>query len=197
MGDGEGSKAMTIYIVACFLLAMVALVGYKFANQDREELAGEYVSLAGQFADMSAAYAWNINDYYRKVEAGLIKPIDKDVRDNTHIRLREIADDLKIKDSTGNDDHFDIGKPKQKLINKMYWEYTLDVKLKNVTQTEWAVFLSHAQVATREYAHVKEIKIDRDVRRFDRMNIVANRDGDSTFWTVEFTFVWFGPKNEN
>jgi len=26
---------------------------------------------------------------------------------------------------------------------------------------------------------------------------VANRDGDSTFWTVEFTFVWFGPKNEN
>ncbi|MEZ5993719.1 MAG: hypothetical protein R3E76_15405 [Planctomycetota bacterium] len=66
MGDGEGSKAMTIYIVACFLLAMVALVGYKYKNEEREELSTEYVNLAGQFADMSAAYAPNINDYYRK-----------------------------------------------------------------------------------------------------------------------------------
>lgn len=202
MGDGEGSKAMTIYIVACFALAMVALMGYKYANEDREDLSSEYVNLAGQFADMSAAYAYSIDEYYRKVEAGLIKPVNKEVRDNTHVLLREIAsanppDGVGITEGAGNEDHLDVGTPTQKLVNKLYWEYSLKVKLKNVTQTEWAVFLSKAQYATREYAHVQEIKIDRTQRRFDRIDIAADRAADHSLWTVEFTFVWFGPKDES
>lgn len=86
MNEQEGSKAMTIYIVACFVLAMVALVGYKFKNDERSDLSTEYLDLAGKFADISAAYAPNINDYYRKVKDGVIKPpADKDVRDNTYV----------------------------------------------------------------------------------------------------------------
>ena len=196
MGDGEGSKAMTIYIVACFLLAMVALVGYKYKNEEREELSTEYVNLAGQFADMSAAYAPNINDYYRKVEAGLIKRVDKDVRDQTHVTLGKIAEKLGILEAAGNDDHLDMGTPRQKVINKMYTEYTLQMKLKNVTQTEWAVFLSQAQHETHEYAHIQSIRMDRVMRRFDRMNIVADNGKDDALWTVEIVMVWFGPLDE-
>lgn len=196
MGDGEGNKAMTIYIVACFLLAMVALVGYKLKNDEREERSAEYVNLAGQFADMSGAYAPNINDYYRKVEAGLIKLVDKDVRDKTHVSLGKIAEDLGILEGAGNDDHLDMGTPREKVVNKMYVEYTLQMKLKNVTQTEWAVFLSQAQHETHEYAHVQSIRIDRENRRFDRMNIVADNGKDDALWTVEIEFVWFGPLSE-
>ena len=197
MEGNEGSKYMTIYIVACFALAMVALMGYKFANQDREELSNEYVDLAGKFADMSAAYAPNINDYYRKVEDGLIKRIDKDVRDNTHVKLREIANKLGINEGAGADDHLDMGTPKQKLINKLYWEYTLEVELKNVTQTEWAVFLSQAQHETREYADLESIKVDRTESRYARLDVSKDRNADDSLWNVTVTFVWFGPKDEN
>ena len=115
MGE-EGSKAMTIYIVACFLLAMVALVGYKFANEKRLELSGEYVQLSQSVADVQAAFAPNINDYYRKVKDGDIKPIDKAARDNTHVRLGEIADKLNIKSGAGTDDHLDMGTPTSKTV---------------------------------------------------------------------------------
>jgi hypothetical protein len=195
MGE-EGSKAMTIYIVACFMLAMVALVGYKFVNEEREALSSEYVNLAGSFADMSAAFAPNINEYYRKVKDGQIKPIDKDARDNTHVRLGEIANKLGIMAGTGADDHLDVGTPVSKVVNKMYREYTLVVELKKVTQTEWAVFLSQAQHETREYAFVQSIKCARDERRYARLEISKDRNGDDALWNVVITFVWFGPLNE-
>ncbi|MCB9933458.1 MAG: hypothetical protein H6841_08560 [Planctomycetes bacterium] len=197
MGEKEGSKVMTIYIVACFLLAMVALVGYKFANQEREELSNEYVDLAGKYADMSAAYAPNINDYYRKVKNGEIEEVDKEVRDNTHVKLREIANKLGIKEGTGADNHLDMGFPKKKLVNKMYTEYTLEVKLNQVTQTEWAVFLSQAQDATKKYAHVASIKADRVERRYGRLDIAQSGKTDRALWNVVLTFVWFGPKEES
>lgn len=195
MGE-EGSKAMTIYIVACFLLAMVALVGYKFVNDERETLSDEYVLLAGSFADMSAAFAPNINEYYRKVKDGQIKPPDKEARDNTHVRLSEIANKLGIREGTGADDHLDVGTPVNKVVNKLYREYTVVVDLKNVTQTEWAVFLSQAQHETREYAFVQSIKCARAERRFGRLDISKDRTDDDALWTVVITFVWFGPLNE-
>jgi hypothetical protein len=192
----EGSKAMTIYIVACFVLAMVALVGYKFVNEEREALSTEYVNLAGSFADMSAAFALNINDYYRKVDSGQIKPLDKEARDSTHVRLGDIAGKLGIKEGTGTEDHLDMGTPVDKVINKLYREYTLTAELKNVTQIEWATFLSQAQHATREYAFVKSIKCNRAERRYARLDVSKNRDDDDALWNVTITFVWFAPLNE-
>ena len=196
MGENEGSKYMTIYIMVCFLLAMVALVGYKFKNEEREELALEYVDLAGKFADMSAAFAPNVNDYYRKVADGVIKPVDKNVRDNTHVKLREIANNLGIREGTGNEDHLDMGTPRQKLVNKMYVEYTLELELKNVTQTEWAVFLSQSQAETAKYADLQSIKIARTETRYSRLNISKDRNADTALWRVIITFIWFGPKDE-
>jgi hypothetical protein len=195
MGE-EGSKAMTVYIVACFLLAMGALVGYKFVNDERETLSTDYVQLAVQFADIQAAFAPNINSYYSKVKAGLIKPPDKEARDNTHVRLGEIANKLGIREGTGAEDHLDVGTPVSKVAHKSYREYTLVVELKNVTQTEWAVFLSQAQHETREYAFVQTIRCNRAERRFARLDVSKTRDDDKALWNVTITFVWFGPLNE-
>jgi hypothetical protein len=192
----EGSKAMTIYIVACFLLAMGALVGYKFVNEQRETLSTDYVQLAGSFADISAAFAPNINEYYRKVKDGQIKPPDKEARDNTHVRLRELAKPLGITEGTGPDDHLDMGTPVSKPVQRLYLEYTLVVELKNVTQTQWAVFLSQAQHETREYAFVQSIKCARAERRYNRLDVSKDRNDDDALWTVVITFVWFGPLNE-
>lgn len=197
MGEQDGSKVMSIYIVACFALAMVALVGYKFANEERNELASEYVDLAGKYADISAAYAPNINDYYRKVKDGQIKPPDKAMRDATHVTLRAIAKDLKILEGTGAENHLDMGFPKKALKNKAYTEYTLEVKLNNVTQMQWGAFLENALQATKEYAYVASIKVDRAERRFARINISEDRAGDRMMWNVVITFVWFGPKEES
>ena len=197
MNEQEGGKAMTIYIVACFVLAMVALVGYKFKNDERAELSTEYVDLAGKFADISAAYAPNINDYYRKVKDGVIKPpADKEVRDNTHVHLRKIAEKLGINEGTGADDHLDIITHRATPKYKRYLEYSVDVRLKNVTQSEWAVFLSRAQHETREYTHVAKIDVERAERRFARMNIVKDIKSDRSMWDVTITFVWFGPLEE-
>ena len=196
MGDGEGSKAMTIYIVACFALAMMALIGYKYVNDQRSDLETEYIDLANRVADISGAYALNINDYYRKVQAGEIKVVDKEVRDGTRTALREIADKLGIKSGSGEDNHLDMGFQRERLVNRQYTEYSLEVSLNNVTQTEWAVFLSQAQHATREYAHVQNVRIDRAERRFARMEIVKDRNADSTLWNVKIKFIWFGPKDD-
>jgi hypothetical protein len=195
MGE-EGSKAMTIYIVACFLLAMVALVGYKFVNEERQELSGEYVTLAGSFADMSAAFAPNINEYYRKVKDGQIKPPDKTARDNTHVRLGEIANKLGIVEGVGADNHQKIGTPVGKVVNRLYYEYTLVAELLNVTQTEWAVFLSQAQHETREYAFIQSIKCTRSERRYSKLDVSKDRNDDDALWNVTITLVWFGPLNE-
>jgi hypothetical protein len=197
MGEQEGSKVMSIYIVACFALAMVALVGYKFSNEERNELASEYVDLAGKYADISAAYAPNINDYYRKVADGQIQEVNKEVRDSTHVALREIANANGIKEGTGADNHLDMGFPKKALKNKLYTEYTLEVKLLNVTQQQWAVFLSQAQDATKKYAHVASVKADRAERRYARIGISESRQADRMLWNVVITFVWFGPKEES
>ena len=174
--------------------ALVALVGYKFKNDERGELSAEYVDLAGKFADISAAYAPNINDYYRKVKDGVIKPpADKDIRDNTHVHLRGIAEKLGINEGTGTSGpRMNRGTPKF----KRYQEYSVDVRLKNVTQSEWAVFLSRAQHETREYTHVAKIDVERAERRFARMNIVKDIKGDRSLWDVTITFVWFGPLEE-
>lgn len=195
MNEQDGSKAMTVYIVACFVLAMVALMGYKLKNDERDELSGEYLNLAGRFADISAAFAPNINDYYRKVKDGVIKPpADKDVRDNTHVKLGEIATQLGIRESTGADDRLDVITNRRDTKFRRYYEYSVDVRLKNVTQLEWARFLSNAQHETREYTHVAKIKAERVERRFQRVSIMPDTDAkrDRSLWNVTITFVWFG-----
>ena len=196
MGDGEGSKAMSIYIVVCFALAMGALIGYKLTNDRRADLETEYINLANRVADISGAYSLNIDAYYRKVEAGDIKVIDKTVRDATRTQLREVADKIGIKSGTGVDNHIDLGFVRQRLVNRQYTEYWIEVTLYNVTQTEWALFLSQTQHATREYAHVASIRIDRADTAFARMGIVKDRKSDHTLWKVIIKYVWFGPKEE-
>lgn len=198
MGDQDGSKAMTVYIVACFVLALGALVLFKFQEDKRDSLSGEVRDLTTKFADMHSALALNIRDYYRKVAEKQINPIDDEVKDNTDVEMRRIAEKLGITSGVGKDDHLDINEDRR-VVNKLYIEYSCTVKLKQVSQAKWAVFLSQAQYATREYAVVQNIDLQRADRTFQRMKVAPKgSDGkyrDDAMWDATITFVWFGPLN--
>lgn len=202
--SGESSNAMTIYVVVCFLLAGVAMVAYKYNNDMREELRTEYESLTGKYADISGALSPNIADFYRKVKSGEIQQADKTVRDNTHVRLNSVANLLQIKEGTGADDRLDIGLPKgekKKAGGTEYLEYSVEVKLKNVTQSEWAAFISNALVnkdfGVSEYARIETLELTRVEARYAKIELVANNGGkwqDRSLWNARMTFVWFAPK---
>lgn len=201
---GEGSNAMTIYVVVCFVLAAAAMVAYKYNNDRREELRGEYENLTGKYADISGALSPNIADYYRKVKSGDIRPADKEKRDNTHVNLSSVAKLLNINEGTGADDRLDIGLPraeKKKAGTTEYFEYSVDVKLKNVTQSEWAAFMSnalvHKDLGVSEYARIETLELNRVESRYAKIELVANNGGkwqDRSLWNARLVFVWFGPK---
>lgn len=196
MGDHEGSRAMTIYIVVCFVLAMGALVAYKTYNDRRVEAADDYVKLAEQYADISAAYSRNIRQYYRMKNSGELDVVDKDYRDNTHVMLRQLAEKLGITQRTGGEDRLTITPKSSEKEREGYNEYTVDVKLQNVTQGEWTTFVRNARSQTYKYARISSIKVNRDNQRFDRIKIVDNVDRDRTLWTVEMTFIWFEERDD-
>ncbi|MCC7508856.1 MAG: hypothetical protein IT464_05745 [Planctomycetes bacterium] len=192
MAEQEGSKAMSIYIVACFALAMVALIGYKFTNDQRDTLSGDYVAAAGKFADISVAYSPNIGDYYYKVKQEIIKPPDREMMNNTHVTMRSIAAELNIQET---DNRFNVtpgrGEPK-KVGKERYLEYKCKVTLDSVTQTEWTAFLQNALQATDKYAVTQSISIERKQRTFGKVDIV--KGNDLSQWKVTIEFVWFGPE---
>lgn len=206
MQDGaEGSKAMNAYIVICFLLAAVALVAYKLTNDKRVELSDEYTTLAQKVADIQGGLSPNIADYYRKVKGGQITKIDSGTKDNTHLALKAIAEELGIKESAGADDRLDVIPERGKLQNRQYYEYGCTVTLKGVTQSEWAAFLRKVMdpLADKnvldQYVVVESVDIKRREQRFNKMEIyteVGGRFVDRSIWDVTFRFVWFLNKDE-
>ncbi len=197
--EQEGSKAMTIYIVACFALAMGALVAFKFTKESRDENATEYVALNRKNVDISGAYSPSIRSWYRGVRNGDYKPVDKYTKDNTPATLKAIAEKIGIRQGTGNNDRLQIpataGPGKEKY--KKYREYEVMVRLKNVSQAEWAQFLQESSIETGKWTHVKKINLKRTESKYAKIPISpesGNRYVDRTRWDVDVTFVWFGPK---
>lgn len=201
----EGSKAMNAYIVICFLLAAVALVAYKLNNDKRVELSDEYETLAQKVADIQGGLSPNIADYYRKRKAGQIVSFNKEVKDNTHLSLKAIAEELGIKESAGTDDRLDVVPERGKLQFKEYYEYGCTVTLKGVTQSEWAAFLRKVMDPLAEknvldqYVVVESLDVKRKEQRFNKQEIyteVGGRFVDRSLWDATFRFVWFLSKDE-
>jgi len=203
--SGEGSKAMNAYIVICFVLAAAALIAYKMSNDKRVELSDEYKTLAQKVADIQGGLAPNIADYYRKRKAGQIFTVDKDVKDNTHLALKQIAEELGIKESAGTDDRLDVVPERGKLQFREYYEFGCTVTLKGVTQSEWAAFLRKVMDPLAEknlldqYVVVESIDIKRKEQRFNKQDIyneVGGRFVDRSIWDATFRFVWYLSKDE-
>lgn len=191
MAEQEGSKAMTIYIVACFALAMVALIGYKFTNEKRDTLSGDYVSSAARYADINV-YSLNIGDYYYKRSQGLINAPDRDDMAKTHEKLRNIAAKHGIQET---DNRFNVtpGRGEQKKVGKeRYLEYKTRAVLDNVMMSEWQAFLEDSINETGKYAVIQSINLERKQRTFNRIEIAKGTDFAQ--WKVTIEYVWFGPE---
>lgn len=206
--QAEGSKAMTIYIVVCFVLAAGALLAYKVMNDKRTELAAEYRARYQNVVDIQAALAPSINDYYRKVKSGEIRTVNKAVKDSTQTALREVAEKLAInEDGDVKLDRLDFEAEKNQEKKAFgYIEYGLTVTLKNVTQDDWAKFLRNVldpfsqENVLDDYISVATIDATRVVSDYKKMVASEQRAdksyADDSLWKVTIKFVWFATLDE-
>src|SRR5262245_28191073 len=98
MQDKEGSKAMTIYIVICFLLAGAAGVGFKLKMTERDELSSDYSRLYTLNQKVGFELSPNIADYWSRVAQGTLKPVTQQVKDGTPSALIKLAEKHNLKD---------------------------------------------------------------------------------------------------
>jgi hypothetical protein len=207
--QAEGSKAMTIYIVICFVLAAGALLAYKVMNDKRTELAAEYRARFQNVVDIQAALAPSIQDYYRRVANKEIRTVDKNVKDSTPTALREIAKGVGsgILEDTGVNDRLDIEPDTQKTNKQQrYIEYGCTVTLKNVTQSEWALFLRNvldpfdSKNVLDDYVTVASIEAVHLETNYKKMAASESQPGgtyrDASPWKVTIKFIWFATMDE-
>src|SRR5690349_9474117 len=98
MQDKEGSKAMSIYILICFLLAGAAGVGFKLKMTERDELSSEYARLYLLNQKVGTELSPNIADYWTRVDDGRLIPVEQATRDATPTTLINIAAARKLGD---------------------------------------------------------------------------------------------------
>lgn len=191
MGQQDGSKAMTIYIVVCFALAMAALVGYKLMNDKRSVLADDYARASNQFADISLGYARNINNFHFGHKQGQYQRNDLATMMDTPQEFRRILEAAPIGMKEGARDGFTIS-TREEIKGRgenRYVEWKCTVVLDQVTQRQWMAFLSSAVRHSSQYASVETINVQRRDSNFSGMDQV--RGADSSKWRVTFEFVWF------
>ena len=196
MGEQEGSKAMTIYIVVCFVLAAAGLVGYKMMEDRRASLATRYGELAAKIQDMGGARSPSIRDYWNKVQLGLITPLDREAMDNTHNVLREVAKEVGINEAANQFrvDPAGSGADKGSGDDK-YKEYKCTVDLRDVTARQWKDFLARSLDRVSKYAVIEVLNAERMARRPEEVEI-SPTGVDNGKWTVRIEYVWFGPMPE-
>lgn len=198
MQDKEGSKAMTIYILVCFLLAGAAGVGFKLKMTERDELAEEYSRLYTLNQKVGLELTPNIVDYWNKVSNGTLKPVTPEIKAGTPSALIKLAEEHGLKDTQGNDDQFDIQSTPTPTDKRAYMEYKIEVKLKNVTMGQWERFISEAESKLKiyEYGWITDLRIDRVDQRYEKITEMTGPGSDSSLWTVTLTIRWFGPPKQ-
>ncbi len=200
MAEQEGSKAMSIYIVACFVLAAVALVGYKVMEDRRNELASDYEALAANLHEIAGVYYPSINEYYYMVKLGLIEPHDQGAMDNAPSALRQLAEErYQLTAGVGDANQLVVTPPpgggrEVRVGRESYREYRCRVDLRRVSQAQWQGYLADSVQLLSKFAVLESLTVKRDQVRFDRIDVTSGASGaDSTRWNVTFEFVWFGP----
>lgn len=194
MAEQEGSKAMTVYIVVCFALAMAALVGYKVMNDKRSSLADDYRRSSNQFADISLGYARNINNFYFGQSQGQYQRNDLETMAATPVEFRRIAQDRwGIQEGASGHTISSRSDEKGRGDNR-YKEWRCTVTLDQVTQRQWMGFLGDAVRHSAQYATVDTIRLDRRDANFNNMREVSGSDPSK--WRVTIEFVWFTPSSQ-
>ncbi|MCC6575433.1 MAG: hypothetical protein IT462_16775 [Planctomycetes bacterium] len=196
--ERDGSKAMTVYIIICFTLALAAGVGYKLMNDRREELIGDYPSLRKNIQEIDSGGGRgllpSVANYYELVRSGEIQQPSEDDKRDIPIYLAEIAAKLQLADTTGPQDQIDIPTAPQSNAQPSmgYMDFTLDVVLKGVSQSQWNQFLIEVKdhPILKRYVSVTKLTIQRTEDNYAKITV---GDGfvDGTRWKVTFTLTWY------
>ncbi len=194
MKEKDGSRAMTAYILICFLLAGAAGVGYKLRMERRDELADSYGRLYTMNQKIGLELAPNIDKYYQLVASEELKPIDANAKAATPEECMKIADSLNLKQGVGADDKVDIPGTPSLADKKSYVEYRIEIKLKNVLMGQWEAFLTQVRERFSKYAWVTDLRVDRTDVAYAKVGEMEKEGSDSSLWNVSFTLRWFGPK---
>jgi hypothetical protein len=195
MQDKEGSKAMGVYIVVCFALAIAAGVGFKLKMNEREEMENEYSRLYGRNLRIARELSPNIADYWVRVSDGRLVPVDQEKKDGTPSALISLAEKHGLKDTKGEDDQFDIQTTPTPGDKKTYMEYKIEVKLKNIMMGQWERFITEAErdLEIYKYAWITDLRIDRIASNYEKIAEMSGPGSDTSLWTVTMTIRWFGP----
>ncbi|MCC6148710.1 MAG: hypothetical protein IT461_00540 [Planctomycetes bacterium] len=198
MQDKEGSKAMSIYIVICFLLAGAAGVGFKLKINERDELSSEYSRLYTLNQKVGQELSPNVADYWNKVENGTLKPVTAETKDSTPSSLIGLAEKHGLRDTQGADDQFDIQSTPTPTDKRSYMEYKIEVKLKNVMMGQWERFITEAErdLGIYKYSWITDLRIDRVDQRYEKIGEMSGPGNDSSLWNVSMTIRWFGPAKQ-
>ena len=195
MQDKEGSKAMSIYIVICFLLAGAAGVGFKLKMSERDEISSEYSRLYTLNQKAGAELSPNIADYWARVSDGRLVPVDQVIKDRTPSTLIGLAEKHKLRDTQGPEDQFDVQTTPAWSPKSAYMEYKIEVKLKGVMMGQWEQLITDTENEVFKYAFITDLRIDRVDQRYEKIGEMANAGSDTSLWNVTFTLRWFaGPK---
>ncbi|CAG0966194.1 hypothetical protein PLCT2_01054 [Planctomycetaceae bacterium] len=199
MQDKEGSKAMSIYIVICFLLAGAAGVGFKLKMDEREELSSEYARLYTLNQKVGQELSPNIADYWTKVDNGTLKPVTSETKDSTPSRLIGLAEKHGLRDTQGPDDQFDIQSTPTPTDKRTYMEYKIEVKLKNVMMGQWERFITEAErdLEIYKYSWITDLRLDRVDQRYEKIGEMSGPGSDTSLWNVSMTIRWFGPPKQS
>jgi hypothetical protein len=191
MGDKDGSKAMSIYIVVCFGLAMAALVGFKMLNDERDQLQADYVRLARQWHEVNVM-ADNVRNYYNLRADGEITAADRRQIDATESNLRNFllrptADGGLLGMNQNDMEVLPIGASTVRGTDVVRQGTT--IRLRGLTQAQWRVFIEHVLETTSSYATIASLTLDRADKRYPNFRPVAGTD--PTRWNIAIDLIWF------
>lgn len=197
MKEREGTTAMTVYILVCFVLAGAAAVGFKLMRDRVTELTDSYHATADLRLKIDEDLYPNIKNYYDAVSRGDLTPVSQKVKDETAQDLETIARDRVRLQITAdrNANQFTRTDPKADNSNRAFTQNYVEVKLLKVRYSDIQLFLALADERIHEYAFITELQFTRVDQKYDKIALAEN--SDQSLWNCDLKIVWFGPSSRS
>lgn len=192
MENQDGSKLMTGYILACFVLAAGGMIGYKVMNDKRVELATQYRVVGQRYIEIRDYQSPSLRYYYKNPS----REDDRKKKEERSSRTRDILErNATERTKLKKEKNQWIMKPSEKYdkIGKVNVNEMM-VILDNVTSLEWSYFIDITRTDIGDFASMQALKIERSNRKYASMKLLKKSDStDSTLWKVTITYRWYTP----
>jgi hypothetical protein len=192
MGENEGSRAMSIYIVVCFSLAAAALFGMKMFNDERTQLSADFQRLTTEWYEIDVM-ANNVRSYYNLRADGQIQAADRRQIDATESSLRNFLITATGEGGLGiSQSDVEVLPISASVVRGAdVVRQGATFRLRGVTQTQWRNFIEHILETTSSYATIGAVTVDRVDKRYENFRPVSG--SDPARWVVSIDLYWFLP----